>query len=267
MRSRSDVRQAMNFESDLTSALTKLAEGEFTAEEWLEWWRENGDRTATILKRTQWLRLKPQTPGSWGPPCRSALVSHAQACNLLRDWGIAFTASTRYKQEWNAYFEQYSREQAAKRKEQQKQFTATFNSLGANFPQFSAYLKRRKKDVERIDAGLSASELRDWENDHRIELPLAYKLFLRCCKTVVIGDDLKIGLEYTFVSKGTEFIPKDSICFGDWFLESDGDQLYFFQSDQGHEVHYYSHGVPEFRKVADSFLEWVEGCPWREKSK
>lgn len=257
----------MNFESDLTSALTKLAEGEFSAEEWLEWWRENGDRAAAVLKRTQWLRLKPPTPGPWGPPCRSALVSHAQACNLLTDWGVAFTACARYKQEWDAYFEQYSREQAAKRKEQQKQFTAIFNSLGADFPHFSAYLKRRKKDIERVDAGLSASELRDWETYQTVELPSAYKLFLRCCKTLVIGDDLKIGLDYTFVSKGTEIIPRDSICFGDWFLESDGDQLYFCLSDQGHEVYYYSHGLPEFRKVADSFIEWAEGFPRRGKSK
>ena len=254
----------MDHHPDLARVLRQLVNGEFEADEWIEWWSRKSDWVATLINRGQWLRLKPPRPDGFGPSSRCACVSQLEARALLDQWGLEYTPSDCYQQEWEAYFEENCAQEQLNLKERQRRFRPVLKELEVDFPRFVRFLRRDFGRIESMDAGASDEEIASCESSLNVVLPSAYKRFVTCCRSIEIGDILKLGLPFTFVhesSTGTRLPTHGLLGFGECWLEGDGDQVLFGAADEDPPVLYYAHDVPELRHVARSFVEWIEAIP------
>lgn len=263
--------EIMEYDPDLANVLQQLANGETEPDEWIDWWSRKSDWVASLLNRGQWLRLKPPQPGGYGPACRCADKSQSGACKLLDEWGVEYELSDRYVEEWNAYFREYCAQQAAEQKARHERFRPVLKVLAPEFPRFVRFLRRNLDAIESMEAGASDEDIAAFESSLNAALPTTYKRFLACCRSVELGDTLKLGLSHTFVHEApaeSKLPTAGLLCFGDCSLEADGDQLLFEKSCDDPPVLYYAHEVPELRQVAKNFVEWVEGISkwdvWRE---
>lgn len=253
--------RGMNYDPDLAQVLCQLASGNLEADEWIAWWANNADRVADRIKRVQYLRLKPPKPGNFGPACRCASISQVEACKLLDDWGVTYVISDRYRSEWLSHFEADSKQEDAKGKERQKQFKPIIKTLESDFPKFARFLRRNMDTIELIAVPASDDEIAACESDLDVILPDMYKRFLQCCKAIELGDTLKIGLPYTTIHefrRGKKLPTQSMLCFGDCWLEADGDYVFFGDSSCDPPIMYYAHEVPQLREVGSSFVDWIE---------
>jgi hypothetical protein len=144
--------------------------------------------------------------------------------------------------------------------------------LRTHFPKFHAKLcaeavkEGNINQAEYILTPASDDEIQKIEQRIGVPLPKSYKQFLRCTRGGIYLE--KVPTEF---NRGQPFILehplfKNKICVAEYFLEADGDQIYL-DARQGlindeYPVLYYAHDyAPEphcFRKVAESFGEWLE---------
>ena len=249
---------------ELVSILQKLVNGEFTADEWLDWWEANSELLASELNRGQWLRLKPPQPGGFGPPCRCTLASQQGASKLLSACGVEHACSDRYQQEWDAAFKAFAADQKQQRKEKREQFLLPLNCLRADFPKLSSFLGRNLDEVEELGPPASSEEIEHLEDTLGANLPESYRRFLFCTSSLVYEDGISIGLPFTFRHPSGPYVPSaDQICFGEYWLESDGDQVLFGEVEANGEspVLYYSHGESSCQVLAIDFKVWIESLP------
>ena len=254
----------MSYDPAFADILCRLANGEIEPDAWIEWWNRNSDWVAGVINRGHWLRLRPPQPGGFGPPCRCAFVSQAEACKLLDKWGVEYSRSDRYEQEWETHFKECCAQQEAQQKQRQRELHPILKLLAADFPRFVRFLRRSPEIVESMEPGASDEEIAKCESSLSAALPIPYKRFLNCCRSLKLGDTLKIGLPHMFVHEppdGVELPTDGLLCFGECWLEADGDQVLFETSCIDPPVLYYAHNVPELRQVAGNFVEWVEGIP------
>ncbi|MFN8206832.1 MAG: SMI1/KNR4 family protein [Bacteroidales bacterium] len=164
--------------------------------------------------------------------------------------------------------------------------------LKDNYTDF--YSKAIQIDLENVQNGLTNIQIDSIEKELKVNLPISYKQFLKCCGGFwVLGGSVKVGQDYLFLQ---DFQPYDSlttkqkeriiqkggvwpppsqgmICFADFFMNADGDQVLFDVSKgliKGeYPVYYYSHesNPPTVRKIADSFEQWLNGFPNYEEFK
>ena len=198
----------------------------------------------------------------------SYVAAHSSAsrkrCKLLDKWGVEYSRSERYQKEWETQFEEYNAREKAKQKERQRRFRPILKLLEPRFPRFARFLRRNLEVVESMDAGAPDEEIAAWDSSLKAALPTTYKRFLNCCRSVELGDTLKFGLPHTFIHESPvgSTLPTDGLlCFGDCWLETDGDQVLFGRANADPPVFYYAHEIPELRQVATNFVEWVEGIP------
>ena len=84
-----------------------------------------------------------------------------------------------------------------------------------------------------------------------------------------LGDVLKFGLDFTFVHEPAEEVELPTprlLCFGECWLEADGDQLLFGHTTSAISeppVLYYAHegAPPKARPMAENFTKWTESIP------
>jgi hypothetical protein len=147
--------------------------------------------------------------------------------------------------------------------------------LRTHFPKFHAKLCEESielfslYDEEYIYPSASVDEITQLEARFGLSLPRSYKQFLSCVRGFA-GDftinrtPITVGGYHPFMVERAHM--KGKLCVADYFLEADGDQIYL-DARQGlindeYPVLYYAHDfAPEprcFRKVADSFGEWLE---------
>jgi hypothetical protein len=157
--------------------------------------------------------------------------------------------------------------------------------LRLNYP--GLYNNAQAIQLEKIQPGLPKKQIDSIEKNLDLILPASYKKFLSHCGGFwAFGGAVKLGNTPPFVhsfepfdkltDKQKEFVkqrggiwppPSDGmLCFADFFLEADGDQVLFYTKDgliKGeYPVYYYSHeGKPSVRKIADSFDEWLNKLP------
>lgn len=254
----------MEPDPQFVDALKRLAAGQLEPEDWLEWWKDHADWAAGQLNRGQWLRLKPPTPGGFGPPSRCALVSQQEAFALLSKWGIEHARSDRYEQEWEAHFAKFTAEQKAKRAQQQKKFRPGLDRLKAVYPKLARFLSRQLDAVQELADPASDEEIAQWEQSYGLKLPESYRRFLACTRSLVYGDTLQMGLLFTFQHPDEPQLPSAGlICFAEYWLEADGDQALFAAAEPGSEpaVLYYSHSEPSVRAMAKDLDAWLESLP------
>ena len=160
------------------------------------------------------------------------------------------------------------------------------NALKEQFPDFAA--KLRKIDFEDQQEAFSEHDITRLQNELGVELPPSYKRFLRCTSGFsAFGGAVQIGEQHLFFhrfepleelseqqrkivrQKGGGWPPPSDgmLCFAEFFMEADGDQVLFdiTQKDGNGEypVFYYAHDgrPPTVRKIADTFEEWLNKFP------
>ncbi len=155
--------------------------------------------------------------------------------------------------------------------------------LSGAFPTFSALLP--KAEPENILPLRSAEEIAELEQALGLSLPDSYKQFLQTCGGLwLLGGAIQMGPNHPFFhqfpafedltaqqqsvvrQRGGAWPPPSQgmLCFAEYFLEADGDQVLFDVSkgliDGEYPVYYYAHSASPVRvtRVADTFAEWIE---------
>ncbi len=155
--------------------------------------------------------------------------------------------------------------------------------FGQDFPTFSELLPN--SEPENVLPLRSAGELAELERALGAELPDSYKRFLNTCGGLwMLGGAIQMGSTHPFFhdfpeyeeltpqqqsliqSRGGVWPPPSQgmLCFAEYFLESDGDQVLFDVSgglvNGEYPVYYYAHEASPARvsRVAESFAAWIE---------
>lgn len=152
-----------------------------------------------------------------------------------------------------------------------------------HFPRFSKLAA--DFELEEVLPGASEAEIAEIEAEVGIPLPESYKRLLRCTRGFwLMGGVVQFGQQHPFAH---EFPPFDSLppahqtvvkrkggvwpppsdgmlCFADFFMEADGDQV-LFDTSQGlvngeYPVVYYAldDRPPSVRRIAASFTDFME---------
>ena len=148
--------------------------------------------------------------------------------------------------------------------------------LRPHFPQFVAFLQSEDADIEDILPPLSPDQITALGRQHDVELPLSFKTFLGCMGGFrAMGDLLHLDAANLFIvsfptypngklKRGQTWLPpaEGMLCFADYWLYNDGDQLLFEVGrglvDGEYPVFYYNHSAGSVQRVADSFGGWLE---------
>ena len=151
------------------------------------------------------------------------------------------------------------------------------------FPTFSSMLP--DAEPEHILPARSADALAKLERSLGVALPVTYKRFLQTCGGLWLkGGAVQMASNHPFFhdfpafeqmtaerqsairQRGGGWPPPSQgmLCFAEYFLEADGDQVLFDVSgglvDGEYPVCYYAHEASPVRvtRVAESFAEWIE---------
>ncbi|MGI9327150.1 MAG: SMI1/KNR4 family protein [Pseudomonadales bacterium] len=155
--------------------------------------------------------------------------------------------------------------------------------FSARFPTFANLIK--KSQPEEILPPLSSSHLAKLETSLGILLPNSYKSFLEISGGLwLLGGAVQLSSNHPFPhdfpaykdlspqhktvvrQRGGIWPPPSQgmLCFAEYFLEADGDQV-LFKTDEDpldgeYPVYYYAHENSPARvsQVADSFFDWIE---------
>lgn len=130
------------------------------------------------------------------------------------------------------------------------------------FPQLAESIKRWESRIsfEFIEPR-SAEIIGDLESDLEVALPESYKRFLQLTSEMRTRDwTVRIGYFHFYHDSGPG---KGMLCFGDFFMLADGDQVLFDTTrdptDGEYAVMYYAHEAspPRITKLADSFPQFL----------
>jgi hypothetical protein len=157
------------------------------------------------------------------------------------------------------------------------------DEIKTTFPKFTSLLP--DADPEEILPGIGDEEIKELEQNFGCLLPDSYKVFLKGNRGLwLLGGTVQFGAQHPFLhdfpkleelnpqqlavvkQRGGNWPPPSNgmLCFVEYFLEDDGDQV-LFKIDDGlingeYPVYYYAHSATpaSVRKVADSFREFLE---------
>jgi hypothetical protein len=153
------------------------------------------------------------------------------------------------------------------------------------FPEFYARLTERDgAEIEHILPPATDAEIAEIERRVGVPLPESYKRLLRCARGFwLLGGSIQFGTEHPFfhdfeplekltpqqrevvARKGGGWPPASHgmLCFAEFFMEADGDQVLWDVSGGllggEYPIYYYAHEArpPSVRKLADSFETWL----------
>jgi hypothetical protein len=157
-------------------------------------------------------------------------------------------------------------------------------ALREHFPKFVDKVQRgRGAPLEHVLKGLAQSDVMALEGELGVALPHSYKQFLRCTRGFwLMGGVVQLGKRHPFfhdfpaldeltplqrakvAARGGSWPPPSQgmLCFAEFFLEADGDQVLFDVARPSrageYPVMYYAHEVPAVRRIAGSFRRWLE---------
>jgi SMI1/KNR4 family protein SUKH-1 len=164
------------------------------------------------------------------------------------------------------------------------------DDLKVSFPEFAAQLAARASEpylIEHVLPAATESAISSLETDLGLPLPDSYKRLLRITRGFwLLGGAIQLSAEHPFfhdfppietltpqqrrgvTEKGGTWPPASQgmLCFAEYFLEADGDQVLWDVSKglQGGEypVVYYAHEgcPPGVRPLATGFGEWLRRC-------
>jgi hypothetical protein len=143
------------------------------------------------------------------------------------------------------------------------------------FPKFYQQLQEGRGElIEEVLPGASEADLEKLEQSLGLPFPESYKRLLRCSRGFwLFGGVVQLSSGHPFFhqfskvtgkTRGGTWPPASDgmLCFAEFFMEADGDQVLFDVSNGlingEYPVMYYAHDEPnELRKLADSFEQWL----------
>ena len=153
------------------------------------------------------------------------------------------------------------------------------------FPKFARMAAKR--DLEQVLPPAASAEIAKLEHDLKLTLPDTYKALLGCTRGFwLMGGVIQFGSQHPFIHdfpplktltpqqrhvvelKGGPWPPASHgmLCFAEFFMEADGDQVLFDTSvglvNGEYPIMYWAHEdrPPSVRKLAASFAEFMEAC-------
>jgi len=245
-------------------ALVALAEGRTEPADWLSWWAGHAGEIETVCPRGWFLCLAPKADDSPLRTAQAVLWSQGGACYVLDKLGVAVERSARYSEAYEAEFAHWARAERAREKRRAAELKPRIDALAADFPKLARFLRSHRDDIESMRPGGGEAEL--GELARGVPLPAAYRTFLSHTRELVVGDTLRLTDDHPFVVVSTKVaLPTDGmVCFGEYWLEADGDQVLFDLrngSTDDPPVLYYAHGRRTVEQAAASFTQWVEALP------
>jgi hypothetical protein len=158
-----------------------------------------------------------------------------------------------------------------------------------DFPAFyECLIERDGAEIEEILPPASDAKIAELERRLRVPLPVSYKCLLRCARgfwllggVIQFGqgrpffhnfpplDDLTPRQRDSIIANGGGWPPPSHgmLCFAEFFMEADGDQVLWDVSgglrDGEYPIYYYAHeeSPPSVRKLAESFESWLSEFP------
>lgn len=135
-----------------------------------------------------------------------------------------------------------------------------FECLEHHFPRFTAHYGQH---LDGVQPPLTVEKIHALETGLGIPLPESFRRFLGCTGGFQL---YRPWLHFDSLFVRFELSP-NTLFFGEYFKEADGDQVFFDVSqglkDGEYPVYYYCHEdrPPAIWKLADSFVQWLEGLP------
>lgn len=154
------------------------------------------------------------------------------------------------------------------------------------FPRFAREAAVRRRGLEDVLPPATAGEVAALEQQLGLPLPESYKALLQCARGFwLMGGVVQFGSQHPFVHdfpslsslttqqrrvvemKGGPWPPASHgmLCFAEFFMETDGDQV-LFDTSAGlvggeYPIMYWAHEArpPSVRQLASSFGEFLEG--------
>jgi hypothetical protein len=246
-------------------ALMALAEGRTEPDDWLSWWAEHATSVEAVCPRGWFLRLVPKANDGPLRTAQAVLWSQGGAFYVLDKLGVAAERSARYSETYEAEFARWARAERTKEKRRAAELKPHIDALATDFPKLARFLRNHRDDVESMRPGASDAELDELARTLGVPLPAAYRTFLSRTRELVVGDTLRLTEDHPFVVVSTKVaLPTDGmVCFGEYWLEADGDQVLFDLRDGNPDppALYYAHGRRSVEQAATSFTRWVEALP------
>lgn len=167
----------------------------------------------------------------------------------------------------------------------QREASTTLHAISRLFPRFAKLAASR--DPEEVLPPATTAEVEAIESRSGVPLPDSYKQFLRVTRGLwLMGGVVQFGKEHPFfhrfpafekltpqqrsvvAMKGGPWPPPSEgmLCFAEFFMEADGDQVLFDVSrgllDGEYPIIYWAHESrpPSVRKLADGFPQFMEEC-------
>lgn len=250
-------------------ALVALAEGRTEPDEWLLWWAENADAVAAVCPRGWLLRLTPRGGGEPDSPLwteRALATSQDGACYVLDKLGVAVDRSSRYTEAYDAEYARWERARRAEARRRAAEHKPIIDGLAEDFPKLARFLRRNPGEIESMLPGASEADLAEETRLVGAPLPAAYRGFLSRTRELVLGDTVRLTRDHPFVhTSRTVALPTEGmLCFGEYWLEGDGDQVLFDLRDGTPDdppVLYYAHDRRAVEQLAGTFTAWLESLP------
>ena len=242
-------------------ALVALAEGRTEPDDWLSWWIGHAEEIEAVCPRGWYLRLVPKAGDGPLRTAQAVLWSQGGACYVLEKLGVAADRSARYSEEYEAEFARWVRAERAEQRRRAAELKPRIDALAADFPKLARFLRRNRDEIESMRPGASEAELDELSRTLGVPMPAAYRTFLSHTRELVVGDTLRLTEDHPFVHTSTKVaLPTEGmVCFGEYWLEADGDQVLFDpRAGDDPPVLYYAHGRRTVEQVAPSFTRWVE---------
>ena len=152
-------------------------------------------------------------------------------------------------------------------------------AFAERFPKFARFLATDTPYfIIEIQPGVTDAKIAEMEPRLGVPLPESYKAFLRITRRLSINGGAFQTQSHPFFHEEKPFDPKrhpawhgrmtspgpsiGMLCFADIWIDGEGDQA-LFDVSQGmvngeYPIYYYNHDVPSVRRIADSFMEFIE---------
>ncbi len=240
--------------------LKDLAEGRIAREGWLAWWDANAPELERNLLPGWLLKVRPRPNRSANESMAGAV---AAASYILTALDIDHTIENRYLIAAQSEHEVRMAAIEGRPEQRARKFLPRIDAIKASYPKFGQLLQRRAELIVELDPGATEDEIKIREQSLDTQLPDALKKLLRACRHVHL-EHFHIDLYCIFYHASRSGIhgPSDGmLCFADYFLEADGDQVLLDPRElpcDDPPVYYYAHEGPEVRPLAKSFSYWLE---------
>ena len=136
------------------------------------------------------------------------------------------------------------------------------DNAGVFFPTFSQLAL--DYDLENIQEPASATEIAAIEIFLNIPLPQSYKNLLLCARGFwLLGGTIQFDIQHPFLHPYAINSENEFLCFAEFFMDADGDQVMFDLRggliEGEYPIVYYAHGFKQkTRLLANTFTEFME---------